>query len=171
MDEDRTAGNDARRTEVAMNRSAFTTRLRSLTGALTSPRLEPALLAVTASALTAGGAAWLAGDAGLADLLWGLGTLAAVPPAVGWVVAALRHGRAGVDLIAVLALGGTLAVHEYLAGVLIALMLATGRTLEAAAQRRASKRPACASGARAPLGAPPDSGRSRHGSAGRSRSR
>ncbi|MGW3466398.1 cadmium family heavy metal-translocating P-type ATPase, partial [Streptomyces olivaceoviridis] len=67
-----------------------------------------------------------------------MGTWAAVLPAVGWVLAALRHGRAGVDLIAVLALGGTLAVHEYLAGALIALMLATGRTLEAAAQRRAS---------------------------------
>ncbi|MBB1246986.1 heavy metal translocating P-type ATPase, partial [Streptomyces durbertensis] len=50
----------------------------------------------------------------------------------------LRQGRAGVDLIAVLALGGTLAVGEYLAGALIALMLATGRTLESAAQRRAS---------------------------------
>ena len=36
----------------------------------------------------------------------------------------------GVDLIAVLALVGTLAVGEYLAGALIALMLATGRTLE-----------------------------------------
>ncbi|MFE0515620.1 heavy metal translocating P-type ATPase, partial [Streptomyces sp. NPDC058964] len=121
-----------------MNRSAFTAHLRPLTGAVASPRLEPTLLAVTAAALTSGGAAWLAGNEPLADLLWALGTLVAVPPAVGWVVAALRHGRAGVDLIAVLALGGTLAVHEYLAGVLIALMLATGRTLEAAAQRRAS---------------------------------
>ncbi|MFE1191180.1 heavy metal translocating P-type ATPase [Streptomyces olivaceoviridis] len=121
-----------------MNRSPFITRLRSLTVAVPSARLEPAFLAVTAAALTAGGAAWLAGDEGLADLLWGLGTWAAVLPAVGWVLAALRHGRAGVDLIAVLALGGTLAVHEYLAGALIALMLATGRTLEAAAQRRAS---------------------------------
>lgn len=120
-----------------MNRSALTTPLRSSTGAVAS-RLEPALLTVTAAALTAGGAAWLTGDEGLADLLWGLGTLLAVPPAVGWVVAALRRGQAGVDLIAVLALGGTLAVHEYLAGVLIALMLATGRTLEAAARRRAS---------------------------------
>jgi cation transport ATPase len=54
------------------------------------------------------------------------------------VLAALRQGHAGVDLIAVLALSGTLAVREYLAGALIALMLATGRTLEAAAQRRAS---------------------------------
>lgn len=52
-------------------------------------------------------------------------------------MAALRRGRAGVDLIAVLALGGTLAVHEFLAGALIALMLATGRTLEASARRRA----------------------------------
>ncbi|MEU0475035.1 hypothetical protein ABZ333_21465 [Streptomyces olivaceus] len=36
------------------------------------------------------------------------------------------------------ALGGTLAVGEYLAGALIALMLATGRTLEETARRRAS---------------------------------
>ncbi|MEV5955372.1 heavy metal translocating P-type ATPase [Streptomyces sp. NPDC051987] len=113
------------------------TRLRRLTAAV-SARLEPALLAVTAAALAAGGIAWLTGAGRLADLLWGLGTVSAVVPAVGWVLVALRHGHAGVDLIAVLALGGTLAVHEYLAGALIALMLATGRTLEAAAQRRAS---------------------------------
>lgn len=138
MDGDRIAGNEAERTEVAMNRSAFATWLRSLTRAVASPRLEPTLLVITAAALTAGGAAWLAGDEALADLMWGLGTVSAVAPAVGWVLAALRHGRAGVDLIAVLTLGGTLAVHEYLAGALIALMLATGRTLEAAAQHRAS---------------------------------
>ncbi|MFI1044586.1 heavy metal translocating P-type ATPase [Streptomyces griseoruber] len=113
-------------------------RLSRLAGSVVSPRLEPALLAVTAAALTAGGVAWLVGDDSLADLFWGLGTVSAVVPAVGWVLAALRQGHAGVDLIAVLALGGTLAVGEYLAGALIALMLATGRTLEAAAQRRAS---------------------------------
>ncbi|MGW7529227.1 heavy metal translocating P-type ATPase [Streptomyces sp. NPDC054783] len=113
-------------------------RLRRRAASVAFPRLEPVLLAVTAAALTAGGIARLAGAHGLADLFWGLGTLAAVLPAAGWVLTALRHGRAGVDLIAVLALGGTLAVHEYLAGALIALMLATGRTLEAAAQRRAS---------------------------------
>ncbi|MEU1706412.1 heavy metal translocating P-type ATPase [Streptomyces sp. NPDC005706] len=109
-----------------------------LSAAHGASRLEPVLLAVTAAALTAGGLAWLVGATGLADLFWALGTLSAVVPAVGWVLVALRHGRAGVDLIAVLALGGTLAVHEYLAGALIALMLATGRTLESAAQRRAS---------------------------------
>ncbi|WP_438295504.1 heavy metal translocating P-type ATPase [Streptomyces sp. HUAS TT7] len=119
-------------------RITVTARLRRLTRVIVTPRLEPALLAVTAAALTAGGIAWLAGAGGLADLFWGLGTISAVIPAVGWVLNALRHGHAGVDLIAVLALGGTLAVGEYLAGSLIALMLATGRTLEAAAQRRAS---------------------------------
>ncbi|MFC9926555.1 heavy metal translocating P-type ATPase [Streptomyces sp. NPDC127190] len=115
-----------------------TARLRRLSAAVGVPRLEPVLLAVTTAALAAGGLAWLTGAGGLADLLWGLGTLSAVVPAAGWVLAALRQGHAGVDLIAVLALVGTLAVHEYLAGALIALMLATGRTLESAAQRRAS---------------------------------
>ncbi len=55
-----------------------------------------------------------------------------------WVLAALRRGRVGVDLIAVLSLIGTLLVGEYLAGALIAVMLAGGRALEAAAERRAS---------------------------------
>ncbi|MFK0156114.1 heavy metal translocating P-type ATPase [Streptomyces sp. NPDC090493] len=103
------------------------------------PRTEPALLAVTAAALTGGTVAWLLGADGVADLCWALGSAAAVVPAVAWVLEALRRGHAGVDLIAVVALGGTLAVREYLAGALIALMLATGRTLEAAAQRRASR--------------------------------
>ncbi|MFB7461894.1 heavy metal translocating P-type ATPase [Streptomyces sp. NPDC056224] len=112
--------------------------LRRITAAITSVRLEPVLLTVTAAALTGGGIAWLVGAHRLSDLFWALGTVVAIVPAVVWVLAAVRRGHAGVDLIAVLALGGTLAVGEYLAGALIALMLATGRTLEAAAQRRAS---------------------------------
>lgn len=48
------------------------------------PRLEPVLLAATSAALVAGGVAWLTGNGDLADLLWGLGTLSAVLPAVGW---------------------------------------------------------------------------------------
>ncbi|MDR3032098.1 MAG: heavy metal translocating P-type ATPase, partial [Kitasatospora sp.] len=110
---------------------------RRLWGAV-SAHLEAVLLAVTAVALVAGGIGWLTGAGRFADLLWGLGTLAAIVPSLGWVIGALRRGQAGVDLIAVLALIGTLLVHEYLAGALIALMLATGRTLESAAQRRAS---------------------------------
>ncbi|OCB24640.1 cadmium-translocating P-type ATPase [Mycobacterium malmoense] len=99
---------------------------------------EPALTAATVVALAAGGIAWLAGARRIADGCWIAGTVVAVVPALVWVLAALRRGRFGVDLIAVLSLIGTLLVGEYLAGALIAVMLAGGRALEAAAERRAS---------------------------------
>lgn len=114
-------------------------RLRRLTLKIAHAHDEATLLAVTTVALAAGGVAWTVGAGSLADLFWALGTVAAVVPAVWWVFAALRQGDVRVDLVAVLALGGTLAVQEYLAGALIALMLATGRALESAAQRRASR--------------------------------
>jgi heavy metal translocating P-type ATPase len=100
--------------------------------------VEPALVVLTVGALAAGGLAWLVGWRAAADACWIAGTSVALVPAVLWVLAALRRGRAGVDLIAVLSLIGTLLVGEYLAGALIAVMLAGGRALEAAAERRAS---------------------------------
>ena len=101
------------------------------------PLIEPALLAITLTGLASGGIAWLADARQVADGCWAAATVVAVIPALAWVIAALRHGRAGVDLIAVLALVGTLLVGEYVAGALIAVMLATGRALDAAAERRA----------------------------------
>ncbi|GJJ18081.1 heavy metal translocating P-type ATPase [Mycolicibacterium mageritense] len=102
------------------------------------PMVEPALVAFTVGVLIAGGIAWLAGARTLADGCWIAGTGVAIVPAVAWVVMSLRRGRLGVDLIAVLSLLGTLFVGEYLAGALIAVMLAGGRALDAAATRRAS---------------------------------
>ncbi len=101
-------------------------------------RVEPTLVVLTVGALAAGGIAWLAGWHTVADGFWIAGTFVAVIPALAWMLVALRRGRAGVDLIAVLSLVGTLLVGEYLAGALIAVMLAGGRALEAAAERRAS---------------------------------
>ncbi|WP_054814657.1 heavy metal translocating P-type ATPase [Nocardia arizonensis] len=101
--------------------------------------VEPALVAVTVFALLLGLIMWPFGLHGAAEVCWIAATAAAVVPAVWWMVAALLRGRAGVDLIAVLSLVGTLLVHEYLAGALIAVMLATGRALDAAAERRASR--------------------------------
>ena len=69
-------------------------------------RFEPILVASTVGTLAAGGIAWLVGWHAVADGFWIAGTLVAVVPAVVWVVVALRRGRAGVDLIAVLALVG-----------------------------------------------------------------
>ena len=125
-----------------MSRQAFVgltmIRGRSFAASRWRSLVEPALVVLTVGALVAGGIAWLAGWRGVADACWIAGTLVALTPAVLWVLAALRRGRAGVDLIAVLSLVGTLLVGEYLAGALIAVMLAGGRALEAAAERRAS---------------------------------
>ncbi|WP_404870163.1 heavy metal translocating P-type ATPase [Kitasatospora griseola] len=101
--------------------------------------IEPVLLGVVTLATLTGLIAWAAGARGFADQCWIVATAAAIAPALMWVVQALRRGRAGVDLIAVLALAGTLATGEYLAGALIALMLTSGRWLDAAAERRATR--------------------------------
>ncbi len=97
------------------------------------------LVVITFCALASGGIAWFYGAKQTADIAWIAGTLVALVPASWWVIAAVRRGQFGVDLIAVLSLLGTLAVGEYLAGSLIGVMLATGQALEGAADRRATK--------------------------------
>ncbi|MFY1575232.1 heavy metal translocating P-type ATPase [Verrucosispora sp. WMMD703] len=87
----------------------------------------------------AGAAVRLAGQPGAADVWWAAATLVALLPAAASVLRELLRRRFGVDVIAVLALGGALVVGEYLAGAVVAVMLATGRTLEAYAQRRATR--------------------------------
>ncbi|GAA3261187.1 heavy metal translocating P-type ATPase [Nonomuraea helvata] len=103
-------------------------------------RLWPMVfLGFTVAALSVGGVLSLVGLPGWGDVVLAAGTIVAVGPAAWWVVSALRAGRLGVDAIAVLALVGTLAVQEYLAGALIAVMLAGGRALEEYAMRRARR--------------------------------
>ncbi|MBF6353893.1 heavy metal translocating P-type ATPase [Nocardia higoensis] len=102
-------------------------------------RGELVFLIASVTALTLGGVAWLADAREAADACWIAGTVIAVAPAVWWVIDALRRGRIGVDLIAVLSLLGTLLVGEYVAGALIGVMLASGQALDAAAERRATK--------------------------------
>ena len=76
------------------------------------PLIEPALVVLTVGALAAGGIAWLAGWRDVADGCWIAGTVLAVVPALVWVLVALRRGRLGVDVIAVLSLVGTLLVRR-----------------------------------------------------------
>lgn len=100
---------------------------------------EPGLLLVTVGLLVAGSVAWAVGAGGWADLFWAVDAVVAMVPAVAWVGAALLRRTLAVDLLAVLALLGTVLVGEYLAGALVAVMLATGRALESTAQRRAAR--------------------------------
>jgi len=110
--------------------------LRSAAGWL-GRRSAVLLLVVTAAGLAAGGVAWLAGAGAVADGCWlvsaGFGLVYAL-----WSAAdSLRRGRLGVDVIALLALAGAVAVRELLAAAVISVMLASGRALEAWAALRA----------------------------------
>ena len=93
----------------------------------------------TGAGVAAGALLALAGAQDAADAAWLATTLTAVVPSAWWVWNGLRRRRLGVDVVALLALVGTIAIGEYLAGALIALMLATGRTLEAVANARARR--------------------------------
>ncbi|WP_338051883.1 heavy metal translocating P-type ATPase [Pseudonocardia acidicola] len=108
---------------------------------MTAPRwcAEGPLLAICVLGLAAGTAAHLFGAATAGDAIWATTTVIAAAPATWWVWTSLRRRQPGVDVIAVLALVGTLLVHEYLAGAVIAVMLASGRTLEARASARAAR--------------------------------
>ncbi len=96
-------------------------------------------LALTTSCLAAGGALWLYGEVSAANAVWLAAALTGVGYALLAMASALRHGRVGVDLIALLALAGAVAVHELLAAVVISVMLASGRALESWAAGRADR--------------------------------
>jgi heavy metal translocating P-type ATPase len=96
-------------------------------------------LAASVSGLAIGGLLRLLGSATGAGAVWGTVALIALLPSVVSVFRELRRRRWGVDIVATLALLGSLIVGEYLAGAVIALMLATGRALEARASTRAKR--------------------------------
>lgn len=97
------------------------------------------LLAASLVGLAAGGAARLAGAPAVARGAWLAVTVLGIAAATWWVAAAALARRLGVDLLALLALVGTVVVREELAGALVAVMLATGRELEARAGTRAAR--------------------------------
>jgi heavy metal translocating P-type ATPase len=97
------------------------------------------LLAVITCGLAAGGMLQLAGAGGMGDAAWIAAGLCGVGYSLWSMAGSLRHGRLGVDVIALLALAGALAVGEYLAAAVISVMVASGRALEAWAAGRARR--------------------------------
>ena len=106
-------------------------------GAWLAQRSAPLLLAVTTAGLAAGGAAWLAGASRAADAAWLASAACGLAYAIWAAVASVARGRLSVDVIALLALAGAIAVDELLAAAVISVMLTSGRTLEAWAAYRA----------------------------------
>ena len=74
-----------------------------------------------------------------ADWLWAATTAMLLVP-LGWsVLRSLVRRDVGVDAIALVSMAGALVLGEYLAGAVIALMLAGGNALEESANRRARR--------------------------------
>jgi heavy metal translocating P-type ATPase len=74
-----------------------------------------------------------------ADWLWATTTALLLGPLAVSVFRSLLRRDVGVDAVALVAMAGALALGEYLAGAVIALMLAGGNALEEAANRRARR--------------------------------
>ena len=96
--------------------------------------LGSAVLGLVAGALAQpiAGSAW-------ADGLWAATAAGALLPTAWSVGAGIRRREPGVDIVAVLALAGCLLVGEFLAGAVIAVMVASGVVLERRAAARARR--------------------------------
>ena len=80
-----------------------------------------------------------AGRHTLADALWAATTAMLLLPLTSSVLRSLLRRDVGVDAIALFSMAGALALGEYLAGAVVALMLAGGNALEESANGRARR--------------------------------
>ena len=87
----------------------------------------------------AGGALHLAGYPSGGNAAWAVTVGVMLIPLTWSVARSLLHGDVGVDAIALVSMAGALALGQYLAGAVVALMLAGGNALEEVAGRRARR--------------------------------
>ncbi|MGE3064912.1 MAG: heavy metal translocating P-type ATPase [Hyphomicrobiaceae bacterium] len=89
--------------------------------------------------LALGGWFWWRGEAGSSHLAWTLGTLPVLLALFGQIIASLRRGDVGLDVVAALSMSAALVFGESLAGNVVALMYAGGQLLESFAEGRARR--------------------------------
>ena len=102
-------------------------------------RSATAIAIAAAVALATGVALFALGHQHGANVVWAALVAALLVPLCVSVARMLLRGDVGVDAIALIAMGGALALGEYLAGAVIALMLAGGNALEERAGGRARR--------------------------------
>ena len=106
----------------------------------TTPHERAPLTALAALAgAMSGGVAWALGNPGLARECWAVTTLVLLVPLTWSVARALARRDFGVDVIALLSMAGAILVGQYLAGAIVAVMLAGGNALEGYARARARR--------------------------------
>ncbi len=101
--------------------------------------IDRPLLPISIVALVIGALAAIVGSSGPAGTVWIALTIVVAIRLVVEILNAIRHGQVGVDLIAVLAMVGSVLLHESLPGAVIAVMITTGRALEDYADNRARR--------------------------------
>jgi heavy metal translocating P-type ATPase len=107
---------------------------------MTTAELRTRVLPVaTLILIVAGAALHLAGAPTAGDAVWAATVAVMLIPLTVSIARTLASGRVGVDAIALIAMAGALAVGQYLAGAVIALMLSGGNALEAMASQRARR--------------------------------
>lgn len=101
--------------------------------------LDPALLLLTSLTLLVGGVAHFAQKSDWAAICWASGSLVMALVLLVEIARRLARREAGVDLIALLSIGAALVFEQMLVAAVIALMLASGRTLEFFTKQRAER--------------------------------
>lgn len=101
--------------------------------------LKTGLLVLAVFGLTVGLAIQLSGYADLARLTWAIAVLPVLVALVWEIVASLRRGEVGLDIVAALSMTAALVAGETLAAAVVAVMYSGGTFLESFAQGRARR--------------------------------
>ncbi len=101
--------------------------------------LRPVLIAIAAAGLAAGFAAHLLGLGAWSGMIWAAAVVPVLAALVVEIWQSLRAGKVGLDIVAALSMTAALAVGEYLAAAIVALMYSGGQYLESYAERRARR--------------------------------
>jgi heavy metal translocating P-type ATPase len=104
-----------------------------------SPGFAWALAAWSLAALLAGLAAWLFFRSGLETAIWATGIVPVLLALIFQIAESLRRREIGLDVVALLSMGGALLLGETLAGNVVALMYSGGQLLETFAAGRARR--------------------------------
>lgn len=101
--------------------------------------VRPILVVLPALGLLVGFGVHLIGSGRWSGTIWAVATVPVLLALLIEILASLRRGDVGLDIIAALSMIGALVFGEHLAAVVVALMYAGGQYLESFAERRANR--------------------------------
>ena len=97
------------------------------------------LFAVTLAGLILGGLFYASGRSDVASSVFAAATALGLVSLIVTIIHSLMRGVVGLHIVAAISMAGSLALGEWVAGNVVALMFAGGQVLEAYAQARARK--------------------------------